>query len=114
MANTADTLRKLSSVVWIPLGTFWSLDWDSPDDTLEATVVARDRLELLRKFTYQPGTVQQSLSLYSLAEQVLQDAGLQPGEYWIDPALQQIVSKLFRNLFPTLTISDNTAEVLLL
>ena len=28
---------------YVPLGTFWSLDWDSPDDTLEATVTARDR-----------------------------------------------------------------------
>ena len=34
---------------WVPLGTFWSLDWDSPDDSLEATVTARDRMELLRK-----------------------------------------------------------------
>lgn len=76
---------------WVPLGTFWSLDWDSPDDALEASVVARDRLELLRKSTYQPGAVQQNVSLYSLAEQVLQDAGLLPGEYWIDPALQQII-----------------------
>lgn len=75
----------------VPLGTFWSLDWDSPDDALEATVVARDRLELLRKSTYQPGAVQQNVSLYALAEQVLHDAGLLPGEYWIDPALQQIV-----------------------
>lgn len=76
---------------WVPLGTFWSLDWDSPDDTLEATVVARDRLELLRKSTYQPGQVQQNVSLYTLAEQVLQDAGLEPGKYAIDPALQSII-----------------------
>jgi hypothetical protein len=90
----ADTFRKVNKAYQYSADTertFWSLDWDSPDDTLEATVVARDRLELLRKSTYQPGAVQQNLSLYSLAEQVLQDAGLQPGEYWIDPALQQIV-----------------------
>lgn len=76
---------------WVPLGVYWSLDWDTPDDTLEATVIARDRLELLRKSTYEPGEVQQNVSLYTLAEQVLRDAGLQPGEYWIDPALQQTV-----------------------
>lgn len=76
---------------WVPLGTFWSLDWDSPDDTLEAQVRARDRLELLRKSTYQPGQVQQNVSLYALAEQVLHDVGLLPGEYWIDPVLQQTV-----------------------
>jgi len=76
---------------WVPLGTFWSLDWDAPDDVLEATVIARDRLELLRKGTYQSAQVQQNVSLYTLAEQVLQDAGLQPGEYAIDTALQSIV-----------------------
>ncbi|MBX5464304.1 MAG: hypothetical protein IRZ26_01970 [Clostridia bacterium] len=76
---------------WVPLGTFWSLDWDSPDDALEATVTARDRLELLRLSTYTPGQAQQNVSLYTLAEQVLQDAGLQPGEYAIDTALQSVV-----------------------
>ncbi len=77
--------------VWVPLGTFWSLDWDSPDDTLEASVTARDRLELLRKSTYTPGQVQQNISLYTLAEQVLLNAGLKPGEYAIDTALQSII-----------------------
>lgn len=77
--------------VWVPLGTFWSMDWDSQDDTMEASVTARDRLELLRKSTYQPPGVQQNVSLYTLAQQVLQDAGLQPSEYVIDSALQQTI-----------------------
>ena len=76
---------------WVPLGTFWSLDWDSPDDTLEATVTARDRMELLRKGTYQTSQVQQNKSLYELAEAVLQDAGLASDEYAIDEALDDIV-----------------------
>jgi hypothetical protein len=76
---------------WVPLGTFWSLDWDSPDDTLEATVTARDRMELLRKGTYQTSQVQQNKSLYELAELVLQDAGLNSSEYVIDTDLQNIV-----------------------
>jgi len=76
---------------WVPLGTFWSLDWDAPDDTLEATVTARDRMELLRKGTYQDDQVQQNVSLYTLAEQVLQDAGLYSSEYSIDTALQSII-----------------------
>jgi len=93
MANTADTLRKLkkSTVVWIPLGTFWSIDWDSPDDSLEATVTARDRLELLRKSTYQTSQVLVNKTLYELAEIVLQDAGLNSNEYIIDTDLQTIV-----------------------
>jgi hypothetical protein len=80
-----------SGEVWVPLGTFWSLDWDSPDDSLEATVTARDRMELLRKGTYQTSQVLTNKSLYELAEIVLQDAGLMPDEYIIDTALQNIV-----------------------
>ena len=76
---------------WVPLGTFWSLDWDSPDDTLEATVTARDRMELLRKGTYQTSQVLTNKSLYELAEAVLQDAGLTSDEYIIDTDLQNII-----------------------
>ncbi len=76
---------------WVPLGVFWSLDWDSPDDTLEATVTARDRMELLRKGTYQTSQVQQNKTLYELAEAVLQDAGLTSDQYIIDTALQNII-----------------------
>jgi hypothetical protein len=75
---------------WVPLGVFWSLDWDSPDDTLEATVTARDRMELLRKGTYQTSQVQQNKSLYELAETVLQDAELTSDEYDIDTSLDDI------------------------
>ena len=76
---------------WVPLGTFWSLDWDSPDDTLEATVTARDRMELLRKSTYQTSQVLINKSLYELAEGVLQDAKLTSNEYIIDTDLQNII-----------------------
>ena len=76
---------------WVPLGTFWSLDWDAPDDQLEAVTVARDRLERLRKTNFSTSTVHQNDSMYALAERVLQDAGLSPSDYWIDPALQSIV-----------------------
>jgi 6-phosphogluconolactonase (cycloisomerase 2 family) len=77
--------------VWVPLGTFWSLDWDSPDDTLEATVTARDRMELLRKSIYETSPLWVNETLYNIATFVLQDAGLYPGEWVIDPSLQNIV-----------------------
>lgn len=77
---------------WVPLGTFWTLDdWDSPDDKLQATVTARDRLELLRKGTYQSSQVLTNVSLGALAELVFQDAGLVPSEYHIDAALYSVI-----------------------
>ncbi|HHX29496.1 MAG TPA: hypothetical protein GX716_10895 [Firmicutes bacterium] len=80
------------TVEWVPLGVFWTLDdWDSPDDELQATVTARDRLELLRKGTYQSSHVLTNVSLGALAEIVLQDAGLVPSEYHIDAALYSVI-----------------------
>jgi len=73
------------------LARFGGLDWDSPDDTLEATVTARDRMELLRKGTYQTSQVQQNKTLYEFAEIVLQDVGLTSDEYIIDTDLQNII-----------------------
>lgn len=78
-------------IEWVPLGTFWAIDWDTQDDTLEAQVRARDRLELLRKSTFQPGAVEQNASLYALAEAVLKDAGLKTDEYAIDESMQDII-----------------------
>jgi hypothetical protein len=76
---------------WVPLGTFWSIDWDSPDDTFEAHVTARDGLERLRTSPYEPGEVKQDTSLYDLAEAVLGDAGLEPLEYAIDERLKDTI-----------------------
>ena len=79
---------------WVPLGTFWAIDWDTQDDALEAQVRARDRLELLRKSTFEPGAVEQNVSLYDLAEAVLRDAGLKEDEYAIDEDLQNTIIPL--------------------
>jgi len=78
------------AVEWVPLGVYWAIDWDTPDDVLEAAVIARDRLELLRTSTYQPGAVLQDATLFDLAEAVLIDAGLSAAEYAIDAALQSV------------------------
>lgn len=80
------------TVEWVPLGMFWTLDdWDSPDDSMQATVTARDRLELLRKGTYQSSQVLTNVSLGALAESVLHDAGLEASEYQIDAAMYSVI-----------------------
>ena len=76
---------------WVPLGTFWSGDWDIPENDIYAATTGRDRLELLRKSTYSNSVVQQNKTLYELAEMVLQDAGLTSEEYWIDTELQEYI-----------------------
>lgn len=76
---------------WVPLGTFWSGDWDIPENDIYAGTTGRDRLELLRKSTYSNSQVLQNKTLYELAEMVLQDAELTTDEYWIDTELQEYV-----------------------
>lgn len=73
----------------VRLGVFWSTVWEAHDDTVEAIVTARDRLEGLRKSTYQSSVVEANTTLYDLAVAVLTDAGLKPSEYYVDPALQE-------------------------
>jgi len=75
---------------WVAMGTFWSTEWQAHDDTVEAQVIARDRLEPLRKTTYQSSVVVANATLYDLAVAVFQDAGLEAGEYYVDLALQAI------------------------
>lgn len=92
----ADTTYKLSfnssiypvETCWLPLGTFWSGDWNAPEEEIWTHTTGRDRLELLRKSTYSVSEVAQNTTLYDLAVAVLQDAGLTAEEYWVDTELQ--------------------------
>lgn len=77
------------NIEWVPLGTFWSGDWSAPEDDVYAQTTGRDRLELLQNTTYSASLVEVGKTLYDLALAVLQDAGLKPEEYRIDPELQQ-------------------------
>jgi len=76
---------------WVPLGVFWSGDWSVPEDDVYAQTTGRDRLEFLRRSEYVLEGVIPDMSLYDLAVDVLEDAGLTPEEYWIDEELQDYV-----------------------
>lgn len=78
-------------VEWVPLGVFWSGDWEIPENDIYANTSGRDRLEQLRRTTYANSTVEIDKSLYYLADKILQDAGLTIDEYEIDEALKDIV-----------------------
>jgi len=73
---------------WVPLGVFWSGDWTAKDDEVTAQTTGRDRLDMLMKTTYENSQVWQNVSLYNLAINVLEDAGLTADEYWVDNELQ--------------------------
>ncbi len=73
---------------FVPLGLFWTKDWDVPEDGLTARFIGRDRLDRLRESNYSTSKVEVNKTIYELAEIILQDASLKTGQYWIDEELQ--------------------------
>lgn len=76
---------------WIPAGTFWISEWDTPHNGLEATFTARDLLEFLDI----PYTGPKSGSLYDIAIAALTQGNLpatETGEprYIVDESLKSI------------------------
>jgi hypothetical protein len=78
-----------SEVVWVPLGTFYTLDWTVPENDITADTTARDRLQLLDNSYYSADEFLQNTTLYALAIDILTDAGLRTDEYWVDTELQE-------------------------
>lgn len=81
-------------IEYLPMGTFWTGDWQGGDNEVYISTSARDRMEMLRKTTFSSSEVYQNYTLYQLAEIVLQDAQAKLGElfaYWIDTELQEYV-----------------------
>ena len=74
---------------YVPLGVFWSGDWNTPEQESWASTSARDRMELLRKSIYSTSEIYENTTLYTFLETVLEDAKLQMPDltYSIDARL---------------------------
>jgi hypothetical protein len=75
---------------WYPLGTFYSRDWNAPDDEIWAEVSGQDTLARLQTTTFSTSEVYEDQSLQDLAVIVMTDAGLTSEDWEIDPALDAI------------------------
>jgi hypothetical protein len=77
------------SIEYVPLGTFWSGDWQAAENGVDASTSARDMMETLRKTTYRTSEVYENATLYDLMETVLEDAAtlIDELEYEIDDEL---------------------------
>lgn len=84
-------IKVAGEIEWAPIGTFWTTQWDIPQDEMYAALVARDRLELLRLTDLAPTPVLTGWTLYDLFEYVLVDAGIGAGGYRIDEDLKDII-----------------------
>lgn len=76
---------------YVPLGVFWSNDWNAPENMAYVTTDARDRLKFLEESTYKTDIPMENLSLYDLAIDVLEDGGLSSEEYFVDEVLKNYI-----------------------
>jgi hypothetical protein len=80
------------SFEFVKVGTFWSGDWATDDQSAVVSVAARDRMELLRKATYETGELFEFKTLYEIADSILEHAKtnipMQDLTWSIDTALQ--------------------------
>ena len=86
-----------TGIEWIPAGTFWISEWDTPNNGLEATFTARDLLEFLDI----PYSGPKSGSLYDIAMAALTQDDLPTTEngnprYFVDESLK-LISTDFSN-----------------
>ena len=83
--------KLANGIEWIPGGTFWVSEWDTPSNGLEATFTARDLLEFMNI----PYTGPRAGTLYDIAVAALAQADLPRADngnprYLVDEALKTI------------------------
>jgi len=78
-------------IEWHQLGIFWTTAWSSPKQDVTTIVTARDRLNLMAQTTYSTNILKFNVSMYQLAEDVMQDFGLLSTEYSINDSLKDMI-----------------------
>lgn len=75
---------------YVPMGVFYTADWDVPEGRAYAKVVGYDRLNAIATTNYSMAVPSTNTSLKTLATNVLLDAGLEPDSFNVDDALANI------------------------
>lgn len=76
-------------ITWIDGCTCLLADWESDDETMSFS--AKDRIDYLEEIYYGGKYRSDGISLYELAIDVLEDAGLDNREYFIDEYLKTVI-----------------------
>lgn len=75
----------------VPLGIFWTGDWNAPSDQVEATVTCYDRLYNICNCEMPMVRVARDTTIKGMFETLFATLGLDPGDYVIDHSLNQSV-----------------------
>lgn len=84
-------IEKENGVEYTRLGTFYSEEWQVEQDSQWVKCTAVDRLMSLQSQTYMGYPLTERVSVYELAEDVLQKSGLESSEYVISANLKENV-----------------------
>lgn len=77
------------TIEWIPGVTLFLKKWSADDE--EMSFSASDRFDSMDGTYYLGDYHKDGMSLYDCADDVLQDAGVDSRDYWIDPYLKEIL-----------------------
>ncbi len=77
-----------TSIEFVPMGKYFSEDWETPENEIWASTTGRDLMERMRKTTFSTSVVVFDSTLFALAETVLVNAGFTSANYTIDTELQ--------------------------
>ena len=76
------------TVEWLPGTTLYLKEWGADDEEMDFS--ATDRFDSMDGTYYRGRYHAEGISLYDLAADVLDDAGVDEREYWIDPYLKDV------------------------
>ena len=79
---------------YIPLGTYWTKEWDVPEQELYVKVTAQDIGSLLGENIYRNSFLEENKTFSEIARDILLDAGLDDTQFYIDPVLDTITVPL--------------------
>lgn len=77
------------SIEWMPGTVLYLKEWGADDEEMDFS--ATDRFDGMDGTYYRGRYEKDGVSLYELAVDVLEDAGIDPREYWIDPYLKDVM-----------------------
>lgn len=102
-------IEKENGVEYTRLGTFYSEEWQVEQDSQWVKCTAVDRLMSLQSQTYMGYPLTERVSVYELAEDVLQKSGLESPEYVISANLKEnVIEKAY---LPKTTTWDALQEI---
>lgn len=76
------------SIEWLQLHTLYVQEWSADDS--QATIKTVDRFKYMSDNYYKGQHYEDGITLYDLAVLVLEDAGMEPSEYYIDSYLKKV------------------------